>query len=320
MTGSPQTVFGVIARRLLQLIPLLIGITLGAFFLLRLLPGDPAVRILRTAATPELVAQLHQEFGLDRSLAAQFVIFISHILRGDLGMSYECHQPVARLLLDQLPPTLTLLGLATVLSVVLAFPLALVCALRRDSIWDRVIRSIVIINLGAPSYFIGLLFLLVLAATFRWFPVGGYGEGVGGHLYHLFLPALTLGVTTVPVVLRALRTSLIETLHAEHVLMARAKGLPFYTIIGRHILRNALIPAVTLLGINAGFLVGETIFVESVFGVPGLGKLLLSAIRTRDYPTVQAVTMAFAVLTVLIQLLTDVIYILLDPRIRTRAS
>ncbi len=320
MTQSPRTIAGVIARRLLQLVPLLLGITLGGFFLLRLIPGDPAVEILQFRATPELIERLHAEFGLDRSIPEQYAIFLRRLLHGDLGMSYVFRQPVAKLVVEQIPTTLALVAFATVLTIAIAFPLALGAALRRDSAFDRAVRALLIVNIGVPAYWIGLLFLLFFAAQLRLFPVGGYGQTTIEHLHHLFLPSLTLAVIAVPIVLRALRTSLIEQLRAEHVAMARAKGLPWRAVLFRHVLRNAMIPAVTIVGINAGRLVGATIFVEVIYGVPGTGQLLFNAILFRDYPTVQAVTMTFAALAVLIQLLTDITYMMLDPRIRTRTS
>lgn len=315
MTSIP----GLVGRRLLQAVPIAMGITLGAFFLLRLIPGDPALEILQFRATPELIAQLHRELGLDRSIPEQYGLFLGRLLRGDLGTSYVFRQPVTSLIADQLPPTLALVTFATGLSVLIAFPLAVIAALRRGSIWDRLIQGVLILTVSVPSYWVGLLLLLLFAATIPLFPVGGYGEGMLEHLHHLFLPSLTLAFIAVPVVLRALRTSLIEALRSEHVAMARAKGLPEHVVLGRHVLRNAMIPAVTLLGVNAGWLVGTTVLVEIIYGVPGLGQLLSSAIAQRDYPTVQAVTMVFAVLAVLIQLVTDVSTMLLDPRARSGA-
>lgn len=313
-------ILALIGRRLLHLLPIALGITLGVFFLLRLIPGDPALEILQLRATPALVAKLRQEFGLDRSLPEQYLLFLGRLLQGDLGTSYVFQRPVRSLIGEQLPPTLALVALATVLSMLIAFPLAVVAALRRGSIWDHLIRTALILCSSVPSYWIGLLLLLLLGAMWRLFPVGGYGEGPLEHLHHLFLPSLTLACIASPVVLRALRASLIESLHSEHVAMARAKGLPESVVLSRHVLRTALIPAVTLLGVNAGWLLGSTVLVEIIFGVPGLGQLLSSAIAQRDYPTVQAVTMTFAVLAVLIQLATDVSSLLLDPRARSRSS
>jgi peptide/nickel transport system permease protein len=316
----PGTISGVIARRFLQLIPLLFGITLGGFFLLRLLPGDPAVEILQSRATPELIEHLHAEFGIEKSIPEQYLIFLRRLLHGDFGTSYVFRQPVAKLVAEQVPTTLILVAFASLLSIAIAFPVALGAALRRDSAFDKAVRGLLIVNVGIPGYLIAYLVLLFFAAQLRWFPVGGYGLTNTEHAHHLFLPALTLAFTAIPVVLRALRTSLIEQLRAEHVAMARAKGLPWSRVLVRHVLRNAMIPAITIIGINAGFFVGATVFVEAIFGIPGTGQLLYNAIRSRDYPTVQAVTMVFAVLAVFIQLLTDITYMLLDPRIRARAS
>lgn len=309
-----------IGRRLLQLVPIALAITLGAFLLLRLVPGDPATAILQSRATPELVARLRAEHGLDRSLPEQFGVFVAHLARGDLGMSYVVRQPVTSLVVEQIPPTLALVAFSTGLSMLIAFPLALAAALRRESLTDHLIRVLLIVSAGLPGYWIGVLLLLFFAAMIPLFPVGGYGTGTLSHLHHLCLPALTLALAATPVVLRALRASLIETLRAEHVAAARARGLPEREVLLRHVLRNSLIPAVTLVGMNAGWLIGSTVIIETIFGVPGLGQLLFNSIRLRDYPTVQGVVMTFAVLAVLIQLATDIVTLLLDPRARRRSA
>jgi len=308
-----------IGRRLLQLVPILFGITLVAFFLLRLIPGSPALAIVGFRGTPETIARVNAELGLDRPLPAQYALFLGRLARGDLGTSYVHGQPVADLVAEQIPPTILLVAFATALSALLAVPLALAAALRRGSIVDHVIRMGAVLGVGLPGYWLGMVLLLLFAIALPIFPVGGYGEGPLDHLWHLFLPALTLAAGVVPVVLRSLRGSLLETLRSPHVAVARVKGLPERAVILVHVFYNALIPAVTLLGVNAGWLVGGTIVVESLFGVPGLGMLLFRAIGSRDYPTVQAAIMALVVLTVLIQLLTDLAHMLLDPRVRTSA-
>jgi peptide/nickel transport system permease protein len=315
-----RAIFALILRRLVELVPVCLGITLGAFFLLRLIPGDPAVEILQFRATPELIAKLHAEFGLDRSILEQYVLFLGRLLHGDLGTSYNLRQPVAHLIAQQLLPTLALVTLATCFSSVLAFPLALIAALRRGSSWDRMIRALIITSVSVPSYWVGLILLLLFAVTIPLFPVGGYGQNFIEHLHHLVLPSLTLALMAVPILLRALRTSLLESLGSDHVLMARAKGLPEFVVLYRHVLRNALIPTVTLLGVNASWLMGATVLVEIIFGIPGLGQLLSGAIAQRDYPTVQAVTMVYAVLAVFTQLITDVSIMVLDPRVRGKVA
>lgn len=309
-----------IGRRLLQLVPVAFGVTLAAFFLLRIIPGDPAVAILGTRATPELIGCVMEEYGLDLPITEQFVIFLGHLARGDLGYSYVQGQPVAQLVAEQIPPTLALVAYATALAALIAVPLALWAALRRGSIADHAIRAAAMLGVGLPGYWLGIVLLLLFAIAIPLFPVGGYGEDAVDHLRHLFLPALTLAAGVAPVVLRALRESLVEALGSPHVAVARAKGLPEPAVVLKHVLYNALIPAVTLLGLNAGWLVGGTLIVESIFGVPGLGMLLFRGIGARDYPTVQAVIMALAVLTVLIQLVTDVARLLLDPRARASAA
>ncbi len=308
-----------VGRRLLQLVPVVFGVTLVAFFLLRLIPGSPALAILGFRGTPESIARVNAELGLDRPLPAQYAIFLGRLARGDLGTSYVHGQPVAEIVAEQIPPTILLVAFATALSALLAVPLALAAALRRGSMVDHVIRMGAVLGVGLPGYWLGMVLLLLFSIALPIFPVGGYGEGVLDHLVHLFLPALTLAAGVVPVVLRSLRGSLLEALGSPHVAVARAKGLPERAVVLGHVLWNALIPAVTLLGVNAGWLVGGTIVVESIFGVPGLGMLLLRAIGSRDYPTMQAAIMALVVLTVLIQLLTDLAHMLLDPRARAGA-
>lgn len=309
-----------IGRRLLQLVPIAFGITLAVFFLLRLIPGSPALAILGFRGTPETIARVNAALGLDRSLPEQYAIFLGRLARGDLGESYVYGQPVADLVAEQLPPTILLVAYATALAGLIAIPLAVLAALRRGSALDHALRMGAVLGVGLPDYWLGMVLLLAFAFALPIFPVGGYGEGPLEHLRHLFLPALTLAAGVVPVVLRSLRGSLIETLRSPHVTVARAKGLPERAVVVGHVLYNALGPAVTLLGMNAGWLVGGTIVVESLFGVPGLGMLLFRAIGARDYPTVQAVTMALAVLTVLIQLLTDLAHLALDPRVRASSA
>jgi len=311
---------GLVWRRLVQLVPVAFGITAVTFFLLRVIPGNPAQAILGYRATPEAVARLNAALGLDRSILTQYALFLGRLARADLGDSYVFGEPVLRLVVDQLAPTLLLVSFATVLSTLVAVPLAIAAALGRGSMLDHAIRLGLVVGIGLPSYWLGLVLILAFAIAVPLLPVGGYGEGTWMHLRHLSLPALTLAAGIIPVILRSLRSSLIEALQAHHVATARAKGLGGSAVLVRHVLRNALIPAVTLLGVNVGWLVGGTVVVESVFGVPGLGMLLFRAIGLRDYPTIQAVTLTLAVLTVLIQLATDVGHMLLDPRARGSAA
>jgi peptide/nickel transport system permease protein len=305
-----------ILRRLTQMIPVLLGITIIVFALLQLIPGDPAVTILGVQARPESVAALRHELGLDRPLWEQYLRYLRNIVTLDLGQSLKFKVSVASLLPERLEVTLVLIAYATVLTVVLSLPLGIVSALRKDGIFDQVTRAILMVTLVMPAFWIGILFLTYFSIKLQLFPVAGYGESWREHLHHLFLPALTIALSITPLIVRALRTSILEGMGSDYVRTARAKGLQEQAVITTHVLRNALIPAVTLLGLSVGYLIGGTVIVENVFSLPGAGKLLVDAIAARDYPLVQSMTFVFATLVILVNLLTDVIYTFLDPRVR----
>jgi peptide/nickel transport system permease protein len=308
---------GYAARRLLHMIPIAFGVTLLVFFLIHLVPGDPARTMLGTRATPERIDQLHQQWGLDEPLPVQYWRFLERLVQGDLGSSLFYSVPAGRLVLERLPVTLWLIGLGTLLSVVIAVPLATIAAARRDRPSDHVVRAVPLVGLGFPQFWIGIMLLLAFALnTGRAFPVGGYGEGFFGHLRSMFLPALTVALAISPILIRSLRASLLEVLESDFVATARSKGLPERRVLVRHALRNAVISMVTVLGVNIGFLVGGTLVVEQVFALPGLGQLMINSIFQRDFPLVQAVTLAFAVMVVLVYLTTDILHALLDPRVR----
>jgi peptide/nickel transport system permease protein len=308
---------GYAARRLLQMIPIALGVTLLVFLLIHLVPGDPARTMLGTRATPERIALLHEEWGLDEPLPTQYWRFLVRLVQGDLGSSLFYSVPAGRLVLERLPVTLWLIGLGTLLSVVIAVPLATLAAAKRDRTADHVVRAVPLVGLGFPPFWIGIMLLLAFALnTGRVFPVGGYGEGFFGHLHSMFLPALTVALAISPILIRSLRASLLEVLGSDYVATARSKGLPERRVLIRHGLRNAVISMVTVLGVNIGFLVGGTLVVEQVFALPGLGQLMINSIFQRDFPVVQAVTLAFAIMVVLVYLTTDIIHALLDPRVR----
>jgi peptide/nickel transport system permease protein len=303
---------------LLQLIPVGIGITLVVFFLVRLIPGDPAIVMLGTHATPANVAKLHAELGLNRPIFDQYWIFLRHAVVGNLGYSYFYSQSAASLVAERMGPTLFLVAYSVVLTIVLAVPMAVLAATRVNSWADRGVSVLLVPGLTFPGYWLGTLLILVFALNFGGlFPVGGYGTGFVGHVHSLFLPALTIAIGLLPLAARALRASLVESLQADYIDMIRAKGVPEQIVLLRA-LRNALIPAVTILGVNIGFLFGGIVIIEAVFGLPGLGGLMLQAINTRDYPTLQAATLVFGVLVVVVNLIADVINLTLDPRIRVR--
>jgi peptide/nickel transport system permease protein len=306
-----------VVRRLLQMIPIALGVTILVFFLIHLVPGDPARTMLGTRATPQGIARLHEQWGLDEPLPVQYQRFMERLARGDLGDSLFYSVPAGRLVVGRLPVTLWLIGMATVLSVLIAVPLAAIAAAKRNRLPDHLIRAVPLVGLGFPPFWIGIMLLLAFALNSgRLFPVGGYGEGALGHLRSMFLPGLTVALGIAPILIRSLRASLLEVLESEYVTTARSKGLSERRVLVRHALRNAVVSTVSVLGVNIGFLVGGTLVVEQVFALPGVGQLMINSIFQRDFPVVQAVTLVFAVLVVLVYLLTDIAHALLDPRVR----
>lgn len=305
-----------IFRRLLLLVPTVLGVTIITFFMIHLIPGDPARTILGIHATPKAVAILDHQWGLDRPLASQYWLFMDRLVHGNLGFSLYYNVSVASLVFSHLPATLWLICYAAVLAVVISVPLAMIAASRKDGIRDHVVRAVPLLGLGMPAFWLALILQLLLAIKYPLFPVSGYGSGVTGHLHSMFLPALTVAVALCPVIIRSLRASMLNVLGAEFVTTARAKGVPGRRLFVRHVLRNAVIPAVTVLGINIGFLVGGTLVIEQVFSVPGIGYLMINSIFQRDFPVVQAIALVFGVMVVLVNLLTDVAYASLDPRVR----
>ena len=304
-----------LVSRVLQIVPTFLLIGLAVFVLARLLPGNIVEAMLGDRGTDEAVARMTRELGLDRSIAVQFMRYLEGIARGELGDSMAFRIPVARLIADRLPVTLMLTGMSMVIALGLAFPLAFVAALNANRWPDIVIRWVFQVGLSSPIFYVGLLLLTVFAAWLRWFPVGGYGDTLGDRLYHLALPALTLAISFSAVVMRNLRASILHVIRAEYVDFARAKGLPARLVLTRHVLRNALIATVTLVGLHIGSLLGGAVVTETVFAVPGVGRLMVDSIFSRDYPVIQALTLVLAVLVSLAFLVTDIVQMWLDPRV-----
>jgi peptide/nickel transport system permease protein len=302
--------------RLLQMIPTAIGATIIVFFMVHLIPGDPARTMLGVHATDQAVAQLHHQWGLDKPLPQQYIAFMGRLLHGDLGDSFFFGEPTRDLVVERLPATLFLIGYSVVLAVFISVPLAMLAALRKDRPADHAVRVVPLVGLGMPSFWLGIMLILLFALKLKLFPVSGYGSGFAGHLWALFLPSLTIAIALSPILIRSLRASLLNVLESDYVTTARSKGLPERRVLVRHALRNAVISTVTVLGINIGFLIGGTVVVEKVFALPGVGALLIDAINQRDFTVVQGVTLFFAILVVIVFLLTDLVYSLLDPRVR----
>lgn len=304
-----------IVVRLLQILPTFFLIMMVCFFLVHLLPGDPTSALLGIKANTADVERINATFGLDKPIPVQFAYFLRNFFEGDLGDSIVLRVPVARLIVERMPVTLFLTAFAAILAVLLAVPLAVWAALRRDSAVDTTIRTGFQIGLSTPVFYLGIVLLTFFAAKLHWFPVGGFGTTFGEDLYHLFLPALTLALSLSAVLMRNLRNSIIEVLTADYVDFARAKGLKNRLVLYRHVLRNALIPTVALFGLNIGTLLQGAVITETVFAIPGVGRLLIDSIFGRDYPVIQGVTLALALLVSLIFLVTDVVQAALDPRI-----
>jgi peptide/nickel transport system permease protein len=309
--------FAYILRRLLQAIPVVIGVTVIVFFMIHLVPGDPARTMLGLHATPKKVALLHHQWGLDRSLPAQYELFMERLLHGNLGTSLIYGVSAWSLIWGRLPVTLWLIGYGTVLAVLIAMPLALLAASRKDAVRDQVVRAVPLIGLGFPPFWLGIMLLLAFGLHLgRLFPVGGYGTGPIGHLHAMFLPALTVALGIAPILIRSLRASLLQVLESDYITTARSKGISERRVLLRHALRNAVVSTVSVLGVNIGFLVGGTVIIEQVFAIPGIGQLMISSVFQRDFPVVQGVTLVFGIMVVLVYLTTDVLHSLLDPRVR----
>ncbi len=307
--------FRFVPIRLLQSVPVVFGVTVVVFFMVHLLPGNPALAILGQTATPERVAALSHQLGLDKPLWNQYLLFLGHLVRGDLGTSITYQQPVAKLVADAVPITMSLLAYALVISLLISVPLAAMAASAPGRARDHGVRAFTLVGQGMPQFWVGIMLILLLAVNTGLFPVGGYGETPLEHWYYLFLPALTLAIAMCPTIIRSLRASTINVLGSDYVGTARSKGASGVSLFRLHVLRNAAIPTVSIIGVNLGYLVGGSLVIERVFAVPGLGSLMINAIFSRDFPTIQAVALVVALFVIAVGILTDVVYTAIDPRV-----
>jgi peptide/nickel transport system permease protein len=306
------------ARRLLSAVLVIFGVTLATFLLMHIEPGDPARAVLGIRASPSSVAALRREWGLNSSLPDQLGRFLSQLFQGNLGQSYIYHVSTASLIASRVGQTAALVAVAAVFAVVVSVPLAALAAARKDRPADHFVRGVSVVGLALPAFWFGILLIEIFAVHTHLLPVGGAGSGFGGHLQALILPALTASFAIAPILVRSLRVGMIEVLDSEFVAVARAKGLGESRVLFGHVARNALVPTVTLLGLNIAYLIGSTVVVEQVFNLNGLGSLLLSSIQNRDFPVVQATTLVLGAGVVLVTLGTDLLAARLDPRIRLR--
>jgi len=307
-----------VVRRILLSVPVVFGVVVVTFLLLRLIPGDPARTLLGLHASSAAVAALRHQLGLDEPIWRQFWKYLYGLVHGNLGTSIEYQSPVASLI----PPCLELTGslvlVATFFAVVITVPLAALAATRQDRPADHAVRLFSLMGLGMPSFWFGIILIVLFSVDVHWFPVGGYGTGFWAHLHSLLLPGLCAAIGIVPVLIRSLRVGMLEVLSADYVATARAKGLRPSRVTFVHVARNALTPTVTLLGINIAYLIGGAVVIERVFALNGLGNLMLDAIDFRDFPVVQGVTLIYALGVIVVILLTDLATARLDPRIRLR--
>ncbi|HEY0210180.1 ABC transporter permease [Acerihabitans sp.] len=306
--------FAYIVKRILLIIPTLLVILVVTFAIVRLLPGDPASAMIGDRSTEADVVRINAQLGLDKPLPVQFFFFARQVLAGNLGNSYVLHSPVTRVIAERLPVSLMLTAMAGLFALLMAIPLAFVAALKRNGAADMTIRGSFQVTLSMPSFYIGLVLLTVFSAHLHWFPVGGYGDSFVDRLYHLFLPSMTLALSLAAVLINNLRTSIIAVLDAEYITFARAKGLKGGVIMLRHVMRNSLIPTVSLFALNIGTIIGSAVITETVFAVPGICRLMVDSIFSRDYPMVQGLVIVLSVLVSLIFLVTDIVQVMIDPR------
>ena len=308
-----------VARRLLSAIPVLFVVSLMTFIIMWLVPGDVSAEIGGADATPEQIAQIRQQFGLDRPLIERAVQWYSNLLQGDLGYSYLLNRSVADAVLERLPVTLSLAAIALVLAAALGVLLGITAAVRHNSWLDQGSMLAALVGLSIPDFWFGLVLIIFFGVTLGWLPTGGYvpiTEDFPGWVRSMTLPALTLAFTQMGVIARMTRSSMLDVLGQDFVRTARAKGMRGRTVIFKHALRNALVPIVTVTGVTAGVLLSGAVVIEVVFSLPGVGRLIVGSIQRRDFPIIQGGLLVTASVFVVVNLLVDILYGWLDPRVR----
>jgi peptide/nickel transport system permease protein len=308
-----------IARRLLSTIPVLVIVAVLVFLLLRLTPGDPAAILAGDAASTEQIEGIRETLGLDRPLPVQFGIWVGQLLRGDLGESYYYKVRVTELIAQRLEPTMSLAVLTIFIAILVAVPLGVVAAWRFGGWFDRALMGFSVFGFSVPVFVLGYMLVWLVSLKLGWFPVQGYkpiADGFGPFLYHLVLPAITLSVIYIALLARVTRASVLEALGEDYIRTARAKGLAESRVLISHALANAAVPIVTIIGIGIALLIGGVVVTESVYAIPGLGRLTVDAVLSRDFPTIQGVILFFSFVYVVVNLLVDLSYVILDPRIR----
>ncbi|MCW4115733.1 ABC transporter permease [Aurantimonas sp. MSK8Z-1] len=304
-----------VLTRPLQLLPVLFGISVITFLLVRAIPGDPARILLGTRATPTALARIRAQYGLDEPLWTQYFYFLKNLAHGEMGRSILYKVDVLGLVFERLEPTVVLVLGSVVLALLIAVPLATLAATHRGGWVDHLVRVVSTGGLGLPAFWLAIMLIILFSVRLDLFPVSGYGDTWIDKLHHMVLPCLTIALSLSAVLTRSLRASLIAEMQSDAATAVRARGLPESVVFRRHVLPNSLIPTLNLLAVNIGWLIGGTVVIESVFAIPGMGQLLVRAIFTRDYMVVQGVAMVFAVASVVVNFLADVLTVTLDPRV-----
>jgi peptide/nickel transport system permease protein len=301
-----------VAKRFLALIPVIIGVTFIVFFILKMAPGDPVKIILGDQATPEQIAKMRSQMGLDQPLLVQYGKYMLNLFRGDLGISYSTRSPVSEEVWARFPHTLRLSLVATIVSIALAIPLGIVAAVKQNTAIDNISMIVALIGVSMPIFWLALLMILLFSLQLGWFPVSGATSWKS-----YVLPAFALGFMNMASTARTTRSSMLETIRQDYIRTARSKGVPEKTVIRKHAFRNALIPTITVCGLQVGSLLGGSVLTETVFSWPGIGRLMVQAISARDIPMVLGCTVVFTICFSIVNLVVDLLYGFVDPRIRS---
>lgn len=308
-----------IIKRILSLIPVLLVVSVVIFGIIHITPGDPASVILGEEATAEQINELQEQFGLDKPIYIQYFTWITDVMRGDLGTSYIMKVPVTEAILDHLKPTASLAALALIVSIIIAIPIGIIAANRQGTLTDQTMMGLALLGMSVPSFLLGLLLIILVGVQLGWLPVAGYeplSSGLWNHLKYLIMPAISLGSIQAALIARMTRTSMLEVLNKNYIKTARAKGVKDNVIIYKHALRNAFLPILTVIGQSFGTLVAGAIVTETIFNIPGIGQLIINSVERRDYSVIQGVVLFVTLSYVFINLFIDLLYGVIDPRVR----
>ncbi len=308
---------GYVAKRLVQMALILFLASILIFVMIRATPSDPIASMTKGKRISQQTREsLVRQFHLDRSLPEQYGIWITGALRGDLGVSYSKKQPVTDIIANRLPTTMQIVLMSSVLAILLSIPIGIICAVRMNTAVDRLLSTLTLILVASPVFLTGIVLMLVFALRLRWFPSFGAGKSFGENLYYLFLPSLALSLSMVALIARITRSNMIEQLNAPYATTAVAKGIPYRKVVLKHCFRNAVIPVVTVASLQFGTMIVGAVLVENVFALGGIGDVLISSVKASDYPVVQGITLLLVTVFALINLLVDILYALIDPRVR----